>query len=260
MSLINRMLEDLEKRDPASTAGRGTLRRRNARELLPWLLVGILLVACGVLAWLALASDEPLTTSSTTLAVTPEVSAPVVAETQAVEAAPAETPAVSSTTETEQDETGQPAVVRAPAPTSAVAATTATRAASSSEPDAAPSTLSPAEPQPQESLPQDPEEPGTMQVAPAFVDPQAAAQQQIDTGLRALSRGQLDTATRNLRNGLAVLEDNDAAREALYVAYRRQGRLAEAEGVLRDGLAVASRPTTFAKLMARDLLARGDLQ
>ena len=253
MSLINRMLEDLEQRDRATSTGRGQLRQRDRRQLLPWVLVGLLLLACLALGWLALQPGKVATGPSLSLAVTPESLEP---------AKQASNEAGTADREAEREpERAEPVSLAQESPAVAAASRpAATLPASSMETVTEETPAAPEEANVTDPLPEDPVVPGTMRVAPAFVDPQEAAQQQIDAGLRALARGEFEAAARSLRKGLVVLEGHDAAREALYVAYRRQGRLAEAEGVLRDGLAVADRPPVFAKMMARDLLARGDLQ
>lgn len=79
-------------------------------------------------------------------------------------------------------------------------------------------------------------------------------------GFAALRRGDWPAAARLLQELVALEPANDRAREGLVVALTRQGRIAEADGVLLDGLAQGTEPARFAKMRARLQAARGELQ
>lgn len=78
-------------------------------------------------------------------------------------------------------------------------------------------------------------------------------------GFTALRNGDWATASRLLQELVAAEPANDDAREGLAIALARQGRIAESDSVLLDGLAVGTQPARFAKLRARLQSARGDL-
>lgn len=76
-------------------------------------------------------------------------------------------------------------------------------------------------------------------------------------GFAALQRGDWLAAGRLLDELVRMEPANDDAREGLAVAFAQQGRIAEADGVLLDGLAVGVEPARFAKLRARLQASQG---
>lgn len=78
-------------------------------------------------------------------------------------------------------------------------------------------------------------------------------------GFAALQRGDWPVASRLLTELVGMEPANDEAREGAAVALVRQGRLAEADGLLLDGLAVGTNPARFAKLRARVQASQADV-
>lgn len=291
MSLINRMLEDLDARQSqGGAARRGRLSRRGSTAL-PWIVAGVsltLAVAITV-AWFAQKSplvnaaqvdaavasapatdnpghanpDEPAdvqTNKQSSVQPLAAIEPPeenTIPKQQAADvpangtvaagnsppgktsderASETDTASGSGVVAAGQDNTSEP-----------VTATTAdaTRPSGHADKQVATASAEPAY-----------EGEGELQISRHLPKPEDAAREQINNGLRAMRARDYELASTRLAAGLEVLSGNDQAREALYVAYRRQGRIAEAEGVLRDGLALADEPARFAKLLARELAAR----
>lgn len=88
--------------------------------------------------------------------------------------------------------------------------------------------------------------------------PEQKARRAALEGFAALRRGDWAAAVRFLQELVMLEPASDDAREGLAIALTRQGRLAEADGVLLDGFAVATVPARFAKLRARLQAARGE--
>lgn len=78
-------------------------------------------------------------------------------------------------------------------------------------------------------------------------------------GFAALRNSDWTTAARLLQELVAFAPANDDAREGLVVALTQQGRIAEADGALLDGVALGAVPARFAKLRARLQAGRGEL-
>lgn len=78
-------------------------------------------------------------------------------------------------------------------------------------------------------------------------------------GLNAARRGDWVVATRLLQEAIEAAPADDDVREALAVALLRQGRISEADAVLLDGMAVGVTPARFARLRAEALASRGDV-
>ena len=248
MSLINDMLRDLEQRGGRSPdiAARVTPAARTSRAS-RWplyLLVTLVLALAGALvfvlrspapvaATLAAPIEEPATTESPDAAI----SSPGEAEPVSVSAA---TPADTVAPEPEHVEAETAVTVVTPLP--------------------APRTM---ETTPVEPAPEKVSEPAPLADETLIVrrhEPTAAqkAARAARDGFAALRAGDWATAARLLQELLALEPANDEAREGLVVALGRQGRIAEADGVLLDGLAVGAEPSRFAKLRARMQLARGE--
>lgn len=298
MSLINRMLEDLDARNSqGAQSSRGKLSRRGVSARLPWIIAAISLLLAGALAtaWLMRDSlesarqDEPEATDavvaqakgsandSNSARAKEQANGPAIdaasnvpREEAATSSAPeipanesrtdvAESTAVSESdnlpplesSSSQEESLSEQTVTETTKPTDKLAVDEPVRkdaaAVSHSVADATPDSGSDDEPG---------EGDGELQVSRHLPAPEDVARNQINEGLRAMRAGQFELAATRLESGLDILPAEDQAREALYVAYRRQGRIAEAEGILRDGLALADEPSHFAKLLARELAAR----
>lgn len=278
MSLINRMLEDLDARNAQGAAnGRARLSRRGGSIRLPWIIAAVSLALAGVMAaaWFmqytpaadvaaklagtsTAEQDASGSTNGTGNAAQPGNESLPVEEPTAVESELSEENSVAETT-TASTEAEPATSVTASKPSAAGIPTEASGSAVTEKKTDTPArseTLAGESRSSDESGNEPDDDNGELQVSRHLPEPEEAAREQINEGLRAMRAQYFEIASTRLAAGLEVLPGEDQAREALYVAYRRQGRIAEAEGVLRDGLALADEPPRFAKLLARELAAR----
>jgi Flp pilus assembly protein TadD len=250
MSLINEMLNDLEERGGSGRASgvRATAHARasgTARALVGVLALLVVLLGATI-AWLL----QPA--SSASVPAEPVVTLQEAPSLPQRDAAPAEkslplpadgvaesmnSPAIESPVQTVED-------IAPPA----VNALSDDDATSTSKPDVVDATPVPEE-QPANSVIVRRHEPTAAE---------KAARAGRD-GHAALRLGDWTTAARLLGELVALEPANDEAREGLAVALASQGRIAESDGVLLDGIAVGAAPARFAKLRARLQAARGDL-
>lgn len=288
MSLINQMLKDIEARRSENRSRPQTLSRRTA-TILPWLLAGFLALVTVALAFM-------LWQQMTAGKVPDEVAIPVpTAEQSAAEAdgvaansadkdmepggddrvAAAESRPAGETANDSSEE----AVSKSETPAVSAKQEPAEPAHtdSSREPAAKTSTETksvPADPEPQTATkpaqrndelvrtdePDDAQVDGSMLIAPTRLSPAEQAQASIQRGFEAMQRRDYREAVDEFMAGLAVLPQEDNARMALYRVLRRQGRVAEAEGVLEAGLSDAKQPHRFAAVLARNHAARGQVK
>lgn len=274
MSLINQMLKDLEtRRAEGGSAQHATLVRSRA-GFLPWIVagtLGLVAVVLGVLLWQQDTPDE-------THAVV-EQQAPVDAD-RAVTGTEA-TPVTEREPDANSDQD-----LQQPADTSTLAATeTGTGSVETPEPTTRDDKLEPDSDEPAvavttpEPVATDPtsDKPvvtkpvetrqqdsnagtdGSFSITPSTADPREQAKRNIERGLDAARRGEHRRASEHLQAGLAILPREDEARLALHASLRRQGRIAEAEGILEAGLVDAREPYRFAAVLARLRAQRGNL-
>lgn len=268
MSLINDMLKDLEARGASPSRGGGVRTpAASPRRRTRWLAGGLALLLVGIVAvagaLIGLPSLPDATTPPALAATSPKRATPQPDETGATDAkAAAATPlAPSGAAETVVAFTD----MNTDAATSNAGAGKAPQAAAEPR-DAAPSAPadSKADPQPasepvSEAPPASHDDAQTLIVRRHEPTPEERALRAGREGFAALARHDWLAASRLLGEVVALQPANDDAREGLVVALTRQGRLAEAEGVLLDGLAVGVEPARFAQLRARLQVARDDL-
>lgn len=256
MSLINEMLRDLEARggnEPDAQIRSAPESRAPRRSAWPMIALGTI-VLCLLIAIMLLSKPTPEsgTSVAATLSAMERGAAPVrQAEPPATGEVTASSPALSAQ-ESAPDESVEPPVetaMDAPAPEAVV------------EP-APPISVKP----PAQIAVATTVETNDKRVEPATVivrrhEPtreEIAARAGRD-GFAALRNGDWATAARLLQELVAFEPANDDAREGLAVALTRQGRIAEADGTLIDGVALGAVPARFAKLRARVQASRGEL-
>jgi len=263
MSLINEMLQDLEARGSGGTPAdvRVTPARRTPARRWPFIAASVVTLLLSAVVTMLLwpkmfaAPETPRSSTEVPLTVTeavPPAEADVVSvqeqEVVSTVATDNETPV-----EAARDASAVVAVANTqdvPPETAPVAnvALAETANPASNEPARA-ARVPAAEPAPTETLIVKRHEPTAAEKA-------ARAGRE---GFAALRRGDFATAARLLQELVAMEPANDEAREGLVIALSRQGRIAEADGFLLDGLALGAAPARFAKLRARTQAARGEL-
>lgn len=248
MSLINEMLKDVEARGGTNKVA-GEVRSaavptpRTANRGLLFLLGGLVLLLAIMIAWMAL---NPVEETVAAAAGKAAVNLPV-ADTK--DPAVREPVSVATTAAPETDAAAVPQMS-----TPLVTTTAPSSAQESSEP--LPRVTDPA---PAPAVIEEQDATQTLIVRRHEPTPSQKAARASREGFAALRRADWSTAAR-LLGELVVLEPaNDDAREGLVVALANQGRLAEADGVLLDGLAVGVTPARFAKLRARLQASQGRL-
>lgn len=270
MSLINEMLKDLEARGEAP-ARKGAVRApvvatRRRGTFVVATLGTLVVVLGGLVAWLTLRPASHLSESADIQR--PAVAAAALNEQRAAASlrpAPVEVereppPAGKPTTLPAPDEAE--VVEPTPATVDTDAETETTASIVARMPEHAVETAAPTGTTTEPSI----TEPAETETAPTMIvkrhepTPAERALRAGRDGFAALRRGDWLAASRLLAEVVAVEPANDDAREGLAVALSRQGRIAEADGVLLDGLAVGASPARFAKLRARLQLSRNDLQ
>lgn len=258
MSVINRMLQELERRHeapPAPGLVRAVAAPRPRRW--PWFVLGAMVLTggAGAAAWLLLRPSQavPPTPGAVARSSAPERPAisvppageiPVAASTEAV-ASPAAVehePALRAAAEAERQPRMRPkpkllgmggANVQAAAPDPAAAAP-------------APSTPEPAPPS----------------AIVKRLSPSEVAEQRYGEALALLESDRAknaELAVQRLQEALAAFPQHVAAREALAVLLAKARRYAEAERLIEDGLEQGFAPARLTRLAARIRVERGDL-
>lgn len=272
MSLINQMLKDLEtRRAEGGSAQHATLVRLRS-GFLPWIVAGLLGIVAellGVLLWQQSQPGQLDNTQAvaaqresidTTIAANESVADPIQGSPQVKSEQGKSAQNESTATETERVESSTPAAETTEAKAIEqeldVPAAVATPNPTSSKPVTREpvATRQDAEPDNDVSATE-----GSFSIAPSTADPREQAQRNIERGLDAARRGEHRRASEHLQAGLAILPREDEARLALHASLRRQGRIAEAEGVLEAGLVDAREPYRFAAVLARLRAQRGKL-
>jgi len=284
MSLINRMLQDLDRRQALDTASAGVVRaspgKSATREWFWRVLVVLLTAALAWMGWVAvqLLPRKPLATDLAYLAASearsrpPEKPAPppaaqVSAPAPVVPAAPA-APAESAPVVSAAAPAPVSAAVPAPAPASSETLRLATELQTPVTERPAPpaETAKPAEPvaaTPAAATPAAPAKPKLAAAAPkpaakGTVDKRDRARSASDTAetyfRRAallLTHGRVSEAEEQLRAALQADPRHAAARQAYVSLLLDQQRVATARRVLQETLAVDPAQATFAMALAR---------
>lgn len=277
MSLINQMLKDLESRRGSDGQSRPETLSRRHGSMLPWIVVGLLAIAVLALAarlWLVPTGlTAPGTASGKIVASN---TGPATIDTEASVAKLETAVAANDAGSPGKDRTPEVSVAAAlPKPDVTVASPQATSESPPAEPAASVSATNKAarestgNPSILNETTETPEEPaqaededvaeGSMSIAPTQLSPDEQARASIQRGFTAMQRRDYARATDEFSTGLAILPAEDDARMALYQALRRQGRVAEAEGVLENGMVEGRQPHRFAEILARNYAARGQV-
>lgn len=256
MSLINDMLKDLEARGGAEkVAGdvRSTppARARSTNRGLLFVLGALVILLAGAVAWLMVSKSKEavLAAPVATTSVAPQMNAPATdSEEDVKNVQPAEPVAVVA----EKENIAVP-VLPAPVPVEEPTPKFAQVPPVASEP----ATVAVVD----ESSVNETPTPDATEMIVRRHEPTAAekASRASREGFAALRRNDWDLAARMLGELVLLEPANDDAREGLVIALANQGRLAEVDGVLLDGLALGVEPARFAKLRARLLASRGEV-
>jgi tetratricopeptide (TPR) repeat protein len=271
MSLINRMLQDLDRRQALDTASAGVVRaspgKSATREWFWRVLVVLLTAALAWMGWVAvqLLPRKPLATDLAYLAASearsrpPEKPAPPPAA-QVPAAAPVVPAAAAAPAESAP-------VVSAAVPAPAPASSESLRLATELQTPVTERPTPPAEPaRPPEPVAATPPAPAKPKVAAAA--PRPAAKGTVDKRDRArsasdtaeayfrraallLTHGRVSEAEEQLRAALQADPRHAAARQAYVSLLLDQQRVATARRVLQDTLAVDPAQATFAMALAR---------
>jgi MSHA biogenesis protein MshN len=261
MSLINKMLQDLESRDRAAkpaAAGKltfGDLRPvRYGKAGSSWLrlLLVLPLLAVGIAA----GAYYVFVSGDAGRPIVAKVAAPVVAPLLATSTAPPAdadpepAPAAAAAPAPAQTDTKQPApvqervvkaapVVPAPAPP---ARRTDTRRA--------------APPPVAAAVAADPEQ-AVIEKHDRPITPEQRAEAQYRQAAQQVAQGRNEQARATLAAALSIFPEHHKARELAAVVALQSGHLNEAQDLLTQGMQLAPRQTIFPRLLARILLEQG---
>lgn len=266
MSLINQMLQDLEKRQPGGEtpglAAQVAAVPRRRRIPLFWPLILLLTAAAGGLAWQLLSTQAPVQAA----VVQPVKMMP---DPQPVEAPPpviiaeAEPPAPPQETPAVQVEPPPPPLppVSPPAPAGLPMLKPSTTLAmvpkvSTGEPPrrmAAPAS-------PADAGKQNPPATGTVAKQVREVTPRQQAENEYRKALPLLQQGRVEEAIDSLAQALRFDPRHATARQALIGLLVEARRYGEAERSLQEGLALDPRQAELAMTLARLQVERGDVR
>lgn len=269
MSVINRVLVDLEKRHAHSSDARastpeiravGTEPGRGGRKVLLALLIVFALASIAVIAW-----------QWTSARKRPE---------PAVPPALVQAPAVQSPPPAPAPATAQPMPAALPPPVIAAEAPVPHAAVSppplAKDPEAAPESSVPStkpKSQPQPAVPKaivrrpEPEAAPAPEVAAEIaiekrdrpLSASERAEAQFRQGALAMQRGRMHDAEASFLAAIAQDPSHLSSRQALLGLYLEAQRKEEAEVLLRDGFKAGTRPPSWVMLLARLEADRGDL-
>lgn len=254
MSLINQMLQDLDKRRAGeTTAGHNAATANEIRAVAPqkrsypvWQVVALLLfLVAGVLAWLLLrqndVSAKPAPSPIAVQPPAPDMSAPALKTDARLDALPAAT---------SEQKPSQP-TQRAPLPeqTAAVSAAPAKPAA----PEKAAS----------QQLPEQPIKPKAVEHAVVEkqvkeLSPQQRAENEYRKAIGLTQQGRLTEAMDSLQQATKLDPFHLSARQMLVALLVEAKRSTEAEQTLQEGLKLSPEQTSFAMLLARLQAGRGE--
>lgn len=264
MSLINQMLQDLEKRQPggetAGLAAQVAAVPRRRRIPLFWPLILLLTVVAGGLAWQLLQTQAPVEVAVTRpVKIAPAlqpVEAPppaIVAETEPP-APPQETPAAS----VQAEPVPPPPVTLSPpvGVTMLKPSTTLALVPKASTAEPARRVAAPAGPADAGSPP------ATATVAKQVreVTPRQQAESEYRKALPLLQQGRVEEAIDGLAQALRFDPSHAAARQAMIGLLVEARRYGEAERRLQEGLALDPGQADLAMTLARLQVERGDVR
>lgn len=276
MSIINKMLQDLDRRqgtsDPDATLAMSQVRTvpasRKDREWFWRIIAFLMVVAVGWVGWIAwqLQPREPVVTPAAFEAAAkskPIAVAVVAAAPKAVEQKPAAVvPAPEKPTAAPAAEPLKLApVIETPIknppakPAPKEAAKEPAKAAAKEAPPAAPAEAKAPEPK---------SAPLVAQTAPKVEkrdrvrSPEDRAEAEFRRGAALLNQGRAAEAEESFVAALASHAGHEAARQALVALNLEQRRMDEARRLLQEGLAVNPANTRFAAVLARILIERKD--
>jgi len=282
MSIINRMLQDLDRRqgtsDPDATLAMSQVRTvpaaRKDREWFWRIIAGLMIVAVGWVGWIAwqLQPREPIVTPQAFRAAETAQRSPApapapapAAEAKAPELKPAavaaqpapETLKLAQGIETPIKEPAAKAAVARPAAKEALVPKPAVVAAAKEPAKAAPQAKAAEAPAPKTA-------PVVALAAPRVEkrervrSPEERAEADFRRGAALLNQGRAGDAEDSFAAALATYPGHEAARQALIALHLEQRRIDEARRLLQEGLAVNPANTRFAAVLARIFVERKD--
>lgn len=264
MSLINKMLKDLEARDRATSSGvpmgvvlndlrpvRGTNDASPFRRPLMIFLPLAIAAGIGIYYYRTMPGKqtEPLAATMAKTEVTVAASAVTLQQVQAVDEPPVET-VKSEPTAMAPERTvpaAKPKTIVTP-PTIAAkskAALPATKRASKPIPSTQVAIVAPTETV-------------TIEKSERPVTPYEQADERYRTAAQYMNQGRVDDARAKLSEALVIHPTHHAARELSVAVAMQNGRLHEAQQLLTQGLKLSPGRLSFAQLLARVHLQQGD--
>jgi MSHA biogenesis protein MshN len=288
MSLINRMLQDLDRRHMPQ-GGLGERAEGLARYVRPvrsggilsrysWRITAlVLLVAAGWAAWAmwqpapqALVADTARESKGAQAARKEAVSLPAAEPTPRLAAAAAVSPlsdaiaAPAPDVQTDRPASKEPARVDMPRPAteptpsvSRPAARSAARSAARKKPAKAPPAQE-TEPSTEPSVDAAAPGPGRIERRSNFA-PNELAESEFLRAVALVNQGRIAEGVEGLHATLKIDPAHERARQTLVVLLVDAGRVDEAAGMLREGLALNAQNTGFAMLLARIMVEHNDV-
>jgi MSHA biogenesis protein MshN len=269
MSIINRMLQDLDRRqgtsDPDATLAMAQVRTvpavRKDREWFWRIIAGLMIVAVGWVGWIAwqLQPREPVVTPQAFRAAEKAQRQPAPAPAQPAPAPVAEAKAPES----------KPAPAPAPAqPAPEPLKLAPVIETPIKEPAPKPAAKAPAKEAPKPAA-KEPEAPAAKPAPVAQAAPRVEKRERVRSaeeraeadfrrGAALLNQGRAGDAEDSFAAALAAYPGHEAARQALVALHLEHRRIDEARRLLQEGLAVNPANTRFAAVLARIFVERKD--
>jgi MSHA biogenesis protein MshN len=266
MSIINRMLQDLDRRqgtsDPDATLAMSQVRtvpaQRKEREWF-WRIIAVLMIAAlGWVGWIAwqLQPREPVVTAQAFKAAEAARRKPASAPGAAVEAkAPEQKPAAGSPSPEKPaaqapealklaEEIETPVRNQAPKPAAAAPKAKESEVKSTSAADKTAEPVTQAAPR--------------VEKRDRVRRPEDRAEADFRRGVALLNQGRVAEAEDSFQAALAAHAGHEAARQALIALSLEQRKVDEARRLLQEGLALNPANARFAAVLARILIERKD--
>lgn len=273
MSLINQMLQDLEKRQPGSENAplsdvRAVPRFRRISYIWPLLL--LLAIAAGVLAWQWMQSPPPSQPAPLAAPAPASMAAPV------AEAAPVPEPQTGTLTKPAAETLAQTPAILVPSappvvppiepprekhPAAQVALKKSTELAAVPKAVTAPIGKTAPPPAPATTPASQPPVPAAGTVAKQIreLTPQQSAENEYRKALALIQQGRVTEAMEGLNTALQLDPRHAAARQTLIGLLVEARRFGEAERRLQDGLTLDRAQPELAMALARLQVERGDI-
>ncbi|MEO8142870.1 MAG: tetratricopeptide repeat protein [Betaproteobacteria bacterium] len=274
MSIINKMLQDLDRRQGASEPAATLVQQvrsvpspRKDREWFWRIMAVLLIVALGWVAWIAwqLQPREPVATAEAFKAAQnvsrkpPAPVAPAPAPPQ-VAAAPVPVPAAPAPTETKapapEQAVQKPAAIPAPA-VEKPASKKAAPAAKAVKPVTPAATLGLDVP-PARVLQAPAQAMGRVEKRDRVRSADDRAESEFRRGAAMLNEGRVIEAEEAFAAAIALFPAHESARQALVALHLEQGRIDEARRLLQDGVTLNPGNARFATVLARIHIERRD--